>query len=202
MKSKTLIIAICPPKNILDSAIEASKKLRGDFVLDCKNFFPHITLYMTEFPEKNLTKIKSSLKKYLRSYKVFKLIAAQKPDGKRGYVYATYLLDKNISDFQDMIVEQLNPLRENLIRQKDLNRIETYTPEEIKNVKKYGYRMSGKLYNPHLTLTKFSENKIVDLKKIMLPDLSFTVREIGLYYGGESGTCNDEIARFKLKKIL
>jgi len=200
MKSKTLNIVINPPKDIIKLAMKTSKKLGGEFVLDCKDYFPHITLYMSEFPEKNLVKIGKTLKNSLENCKSFKLIDTRKCGGKRGYVYATYMRDKNIASFQKKIVELLNPLRENLIRQKDLDRLQTYTKAERENVKRYGYRLAGRLYNPHLTLTKFPEDKIIDIKKIRIPDLSFTVNEIGLYYGEEFGTCNDLIAKFNLKK--
>ena len=57
MKSQPFNIVIVPPKEISQQAIKLSRKFKGSkslFVLNQKNKFPHLSLYMLELPLINL----------------------------------------------------------------------------------------------------------------------------------------------------
>ena len=79
-KTKPFNIVIYPPVEISKRAIAVSKKLKskkGLFVLDGKNYFPHITLYMTEFPLKNVAKVKKLLKQFATKTKPFEISSSK-----------------------------------------------------------------------------------------------------------------------------
>ncbi len=135
MKSESFNVVIYPPTDISKKAISISKKLKkkgGLFVLDCKNYFPHITLYMTEFPLKNVAKIRKLLKQFATKTKPFEINSLKYRQNKDGSIDIDYSRSKNINELQKKIIKLLNPLREGLMREKDKARINGMTKAERK----------------------------------------------------------------------
>jgi len=200
-KTKPFNVAIYPPAEISKRVIAISKKLKnknGLFVLDGKNYFPHITLYMTEFPLKNMVKIKKLLKQFAVKTKPFEISSSKYRQNTDGYIDIDYKKSKNINEFQKKIIKLLNPLREGQIREKDKARISEMTKAEQKNLKLYGYRSVGDKFFPHLTfskLEKFDKSALLNIDK---SNFSFKVNKIGFFYLGDYGTCHKLIEIFDL----
>ena len=200
-KSNSFNIVICPPDGISDKAIRVSKTLKfkgGLFVLDKKNYFPHVSLYMTEFPVKNLPKIKKLLQQIVVETKSFKMTSTKYEQNKRGSIAVDYRKSKNIKWLQKKIIGSLNPLREGLVRKKDRAKMHELSRAQQKNVKLYGYRRVGVEFNPHLTFTTFEKFNKAVIQIIPKINFSFKAEEIGFLYLGNHGTCKKFIARFKL----
>ena len=200
-KTKPFNVAIYPPAEISKRVIAISKKLKnknGLFVLDGKNYFPHITLYMTEFPLKNMVKIKKLLKQFAVKTKPFEISSSKYRQNTDGYIDVDYKKSKNINEFQKKIIKLLNPLREGQMREKDKARISEMTKAEQKNLKLYGYRSVGDKFFPHLTfskLEKFDKSALLNIDK---SNFSFKVNKIGFFYLGDYGTCHKLIEIFDL----
>ncbi len=200
-KSKSFSIVIYPPSGISKKAIGVSKKLKskgGLFVLDGKNYFPHITSYMTEFPLRNVTMIRKLLRQLATKTKSFQINSLGYRQDKNGYVDTVYRRSNNVSGLQGKIIKLLNPLREGLIRDKDRVRMGELGKAEQKNIKLYGYRSVGVKYFPHLTFTKLEKFNKSDFSRIDKLDFSFKVSRIGFFYSGEHGTCRELIEIFDL----
>ena len=159
-KSKSFNIVICPPSEISKKAIGVSKKLTSKgslFVLDGKNYFPHITFYMTEFPLKNVTMIRKLLRQLATKTKPFQINSLRYRQDENGYIDVVYRRSSNVNGLQKKIIKLLNPLREDLIRDKDQARMGELTKAGQKNIKLYGHRSVGVKYFPHLTFTKLEK---------------------------------------------
>ena len=200
-KTKPFNVAIYPPAEISKRVIAISKKLKnknGLFVLDGKNYFPHITLYMTEFPLKNMVKIKKLLKQFAVKTKPFEISSSKYRQNTDGYIDVDYKKSKNINELQKKNIKLLNPLREGQMREKDKARISEMTKAEQKNLKLYGYRGVGDKFFPHLTFSKLEKFDKSALSNIDKSNFSFRVDKIGFFYLGDYGTCRKLIEIFDL----
>lgn len=200
-KTKPFNIVIYPPDEIFKRAISVSKKLinrKSLFVLDGKNYFPHITLYMTEFPLKNIVKVRKSLKHFAAKTKQFEIISSKYRQNREGYIDVDYKRSKNIDRLQKEVIKLLNPLREGRMREKDTARINEMTKVEQKNLKCYGYRSVGDNFFPHLTFSKLEKFDKLALSGVKKSNFSFRVDKIGFFYLGDYGTCRKLIEFFDL----
>ncbi|OFY63295.1 MAG: hypothetical protein A3H98_11280 [Bacteroidetes bacterium RIFCSPLOWO2_02_FULL_36_8] len=200
-RSKSLNIVICPPRSVCKKAITISNKLTrqgGLFALNENICHPHISIYMSEFPLKNLRKIRKLLEQISSEVKPFEIrssIHSQKMDG---YVYMNYHKTRDIRELQKKVINLLNPLREGLIREKDMVKMPDLNNAQHENIMRYGYRNVGSQFDPHLTFTKLEKSTRGYLSEFKDIDLSFNITEIGLFYQGDHGTCRKLIAKFKL----
>ncbi len=185
MKLKSFNVAIYPSLRISKKAINISKKLKkkgGLFVLDGRNYFPHITLYMTEFPLKNVPKIRKLLREIAGKTKPFRLNSLKYQQSRDGYIEVAYRKSKPIREFQKKIIALLNPLREGLLLPKDKAQINKLSRIRQHNIKRYGYRSVGAEFPPHLTFTKLEKFNKSALTNIPKSIFSFKVDRIGLFY--------------------
>lgn len=192
MKSESFNIVIYPPADISKKAISVSKKLKkkgGLFVLDGKKYFPHLTIYMTEFPIKNVPKIRKILRNFAAKTKSFRATSLKYRQSADGYIDVDYKKSKEIRELQKKIIAFLNPLREGLLRPKDEARMSELGKAQKRNIRRYGYRSVGAEFFPHLTFTKLEKFDKSALSKIGKSNFSFEVDKIGLFYLGDYGTC-------------
>ena len=122
MKSKSFNVVIYPPQEISKKAIGVSKKLKkkgGLFVLDGKNYFPHLTIYMTEFPIKNVSKIRKILRNVAAKTKPFRATSLKYRQSADGYIDVDFKKSREIKGLQKKTIALLDPLRECLLRSKD-----------------------------------------------------------------------------------
>lgn len=178
-----------------------SKQLKnkgGLFVLDGKDFFPHITLYMLELPLDNLQKVREFLRKFVSETNSFPITAIKYRNGEGGYIDVDFERNENVVNLQRKIIELINPLRQGLIRPKDMERMGSLSDLEQNNLKQYGFRSVGEGYVPHLTFSKLEKSDVSVLGSLSKFDFSFSVEKIAIYYLGEFGTCNKLIEIFDL----
>lgn len=191
-KSESYSVAIIPPKHIIEKAIVISKKLLqlgSLFKLD-DDHFPHISIYQSQYPIKNLNKIIESLKKQAQILKKTKLNSLSYRQIDNGFIDVVYERRSDLEDLQFKIIKSLSPLREGLKNNDDLNNINIYNKTQQQNINLYGYRSIGSMYFPHLTFTKYKEIQDESiLLKIPSEDFSFVANKIGLFYQGDYGTC-------------
>lgn len=195
-------IVILPPAPIVKKAITESQRLKkqgGVFALNQKDFFPHITLYMVEFPVKNRAKIQAALTeatKTLRSFSTKSLAYRHVYDG---YIDMEYRRDRNIANLQKKIITLLNPLRENHMRGKDRKRLAAMPTVEQKNIEQFGYYAVGQNYFPHLTFSKLKESNPEVLNHMKRQNFSFVAKQLALCEVGDFGTCKKRLQTFKLQ---
>jgi len=200
-----LNIALKPPKEIEKKVIslsqEISKMHKAHFVLDGKNFYPHITVYSPEIPSSNIDKILYLAKEcsnYLKINLSFKEVNHTK-----GFIVVYFKHDLGIMNFHKKILQQFNPFRENhlSIKQKSQEYRSQLTKKQTANLDKYGYVNCMDLYKPHLTITRLYDEKLAKdiIKGISWNIDKFIAEKLGVFKMGDHGTCIELVKKFNLK---
>lgn len=174
------------------------KKHGGLFVLNERLYSSHITLYMMELPLENLSAAKHILKEIAASRRSFMLNPLTWNQSRDGYIDVEYRKDKSLSNLQKIVIRRINPLRNGLLREKDIERLKLTSGLEKKNIQTYGFRSVGANFKPHLTLTKLKAYKAEANPRINSRRMSFKAREIGIFYLGEHGSCRKLVAKYRL----
>ena len=198
-------IALQPTKAAQEYAIRLSKEISQKtdtyFTLDNKNFYPHATLYATEYPDKNIEKILRITQEIASETKTF-IITLESLKSHQGYIDFQLVKTEECMDLHEKIVTQLNPFRENHLRDKYTQREELvkYTQEQQKYIKKYGYAEVFTTFRPHITLSRTKDEKIADeiIKQLKFIHLQFSFTTIAAYTMGDHGTCTGIIEEFHL----
>jgi len=188
--------AFKPPENIAEKAIGLSREISKNnevfFVLDGIQFYPHITIYSPEYPEKNLDKMLEKVAEIASTTEKFKL-TLKGISSSQGFISIKFDYTQEIKKIHEGIVLELNSLREGHIREKytaDDYKM-SFTQEQQENIKKYGYPDSMSLYSPHLTIIRLKDESLAKTisEEIKWDIPEFTVEKIAIYKMGEHGTC-------------
>ncbi|MCA9382217.1 DUF1045 domain-containing protein, partial [Candidatus Dojkabacteria bacterium] len=163
------------------------------FVLDSKNFFPHITLYSPEFPIHNIANLKSEVVDIASTVNRLKLKLNPIATKQDGYIGLRIENTTEIHSLHKKVVDKLNPFREGILRNKysDRTRLVNFTSEQLSNIHSYGYPDVMKLYDPHITITKLIHNEDSEqVDNLVKPNLIISSAEkLGIFEMGEHGTC-------------
>jgi 2'-5' RNA ligase len=191
MNSKPCNVVLLPSKSLADKAIEISETLRSDealFTLKDGSFYPHISLYMLELRVDDYEKVREVLRGISATQSLQELTAIRYGQ-KMGFLDAEYAVTPALRDLQDLIVDALNPIR-NGMREKDKVRMEQAVGIKREYFEKYGYPNVKELFRPHVTLTRFNNEKLFDTTK--QPDVSVfngNFERLGFFESGDNGTC-------------
>jgi hypothetical protein len=74
----------------------------------------------------------------------------------------------------------------------------TYTNEQRINASNTGYDLAGKLYRPHITITRFNDTPDENALPKLDLNLSFTAEAIGLFEADDMGATKQLIEEFSL----
>ena len=199
-KSISCNVAICPSDAVIRRAAQVSRILKrsgGLFTLGRKTYYPHITLYMSEFPVKNLRVIETVLEEIASMTRPFRLTAINYRTHE-GSIDVRFKRNRTVAELHKRIVHRLNPLREGLLRRKDLVRFRQFNQQKQKNLRTWGYDNVFSQFSPHLTFTKLRQGNRSILSPLPRFNFSFLAKEFALFQSAEHGTCKKLIARFKL----
>lgn len=185
MSSHTLKIGIVPPTDICNRAIEQSRNIGARFALDHKAWAPHVSLYTSEFPHKE--DVLLQLARLAQTTQPFLLSAVSCELWEDVWLAVQYEKDAAIMRLQRAVVEQFNPLRKGLLRDKDNARLDALSEQDRQSVLRIGDRRADERFTPHLTLAKFAPGEGKEAG-IPVAEFSFVVSELGVYeVGTEEG---------------
>lgn len=204
MKSIPCDIVLLPEASLNDLAIAASQRLldfNGLLTLNNTGCYAHTSLYMLQLDGDILPKVNEILARIARSFAPIHL-EAYRFDSGRGYIDAEYRRNQLIDDLQEQILQALNPLRAGM-REKDKAYMEYATGDVLKNLQKYGYENVGKLFRPHLTLTRLKEDNESALEVLEeVESFSGLFPRLGIFEMGDHGTSIRKIATFNLGEFI
>jgi len=151
---------------------EIHKKYNTKFVVDGKEYNPHLTMYLFAAPIANQKKIISTLIKIAPEFKLSVLKVKKLFLSYDGWLMI-YLDNKvKLGKYHETIIDRINPLREGVQRKKyrGVNKILQLPNDERLSLMKYGDRHAIKYYYPHLSLTKFdnledAEEALINYRK-------------------------------------
>lgn len=207
MKEKflQLNIAFRIPEEVAKIAMNLSEEIAQKedayFVLDGVEYFPHATNYAVEFPAKNLDKIIKAVEQLSLEFLPFE-VSTTMNIADQGWIGVYFEYSNIIRKMHSAFVKNLNPLRENRIRDK-FESDDRFSPEdERENIAKFGHPWVMELYEPHLTITKLKDEAAAEkvAREMIWPIKKFKVDTVGIFIGGEHGTCRKLIREFRLGK--
>ncbi len=202
-KSSAFNIALVPSDAVVKRAMRLSRELKkhgGLFTLNQRLYSTHVTLYMAQLPLQNIKEVRRILKNVAANTKSFNLVPMRWNQSKDGYIDVSFKKTKVLSELQKVIIKELNPLREGLLRQKDIGRLKTASAAEKRNIQKYGFRSVGAQFDPHLTITKLPAHIKKATPKMNPKKMAFAAREVGIFYLGEYGSCKRLVAKYTLER--
>lgn len=195
METETLNVVLYPTLSVREYAILLSREFedRGEFVLDDIAFYPHITLYMAEYPDGVREAIVQKLTEINRVFTNV-CLEASGYSVEQKYVAISYLKTKGILEIQQNVIEACNGFRGGLLRTRDRDKIANYSETQINNLKTNGFRNVGDDFHPHLTLTKFKDEvDSTSLPSLNLKNCTVTTPVLALMRVGDFGTAREMI---------
>lgn len=197
-------IAFKPPIEVAELVAGISKDIsrRAEtyFVIDNQNYFPHITIYSPEYPDHNFEKIVETVENIAKGFSPPKFIFREIKAG-QGFVTLDLDYSEEMKRIHETIVENLNPLRENHIRQKYTDSyMMKFSEEKKENIRKYGYPDSMAFYHPHMSLARLKDESLAEkvAREITWPVKDFEVEKLAAYKMGNHGTCIELAREFTL----
>lgn len=167
-----------------------NRRVPSKVVLNTKDMIPHLTIYSTRYPKRNLGKIER---------RVAELAEDTKPFGVRfsgksiiaGTIFIDAEISKDIYDLHEKFVDGLNSLREGSYDEKEL-----LLPGLTKGMKasllKYGMLLAKEEYLSHVTLARPFKSQRCQEALNLLPDkidLKARITNISIVATGPNGTC-------------
>ena len=205
MSSLPCDIVLLPSLKLANKAIEASNATRqyeSFFTLENGKFYPHMSLYMFQLNEADISKVEEVLTKIAKDFNVVSAKATTYSLGEGfgvGYVDPEYEVTDEQSNLQDSVIEAVNPIREGM-RESDIKKMRDAEGLKLENLQNYGYPAVGDLFRPHMTLTRLKEHnpKVLELLPQDISTFNGVFDRLGLFEMGDNGTCIRKIAEFEL----
>lgn len=187
-------------KEIVALSKRISQQTKAYFVLDDINYFPHITLYSPEYPDSSLGRIFLTTEEIARQIKPFEIIP-KRFNTQDGYIDIELDLSAPFNELHRAVVNKLNPLRENHVRQKYQSPLsQSLDSLQIKNIKQFGEPNINDAYRAHITIIRIIDsvkaNKM--LKTMIMPFRSINISSIANCEMGENGTCTRILKEYAL----
>lgn len=200
-------VVLLPSAELATMAIEASKateRFESFFTLEDGKYYPHMSLYMFQLNEPDISKAEEVLAGIAKDTKVITATATtyRLSEGFGvGYVDPEYEVTDELRALQEKVVEAVNPIRAGM-RESDIAKMQDATGVKLVNLQKYGYPAIGKLFRPHITLTRLKEHNpgVLELLPKDISTFNGIFDRIGLFEMGNNGTCTRKIAEYELRK--
>lgn len=200
-------VVLLPSTEQSQLAAQASQILSQQgslFTLDNQSFYAHASLYMFQMDITNQEACIAALQQLAAKNGVQRLeqngYFYQDSGFGKGYIDVDFTRNQGVDSLQEQVVTAFNSLRAGM-RESDKQKMTGATGLKLENLQKYGYPAIGKLFRPHVTITKFPIDIEPDLTP--LPSSAIFTGEftrIGLFEMGPNGTCIRKIAEFDLAK--
>lgn len=200
---KSLIINVCiiPNQQVCNSYINISQSLKSEdamFVLgDGK--FAHMTVFMARFAESEIQDVIESVGEITKSMKTFEChhVGYFLTEGR--YLEASYDKSSSFINLHESLVSGLAKYRINPSRPFIEGYFAPYNIGQQKNAQETGYDLAHELYRPHITITRYKENRLID-KIPAMPEveLSFNLSKICIYKADDNGAVYELIKSFEI----
>lgn len=196
-----------PSSELATKTIEASKltkQYESFFTLEDGKFYPHMSLYMFQLNEGDISRVEEVLANIAKDTATVSARATTYRLGEGfgvGYVDPEYEITDELSSLQHRVKEAVNPIRAGM-RESDVKKMQDAEGLKLVNLQKYGYPAVGDLFRPHITLTRLKEHnpKVLELLPQDVSTFSGVFDRLGLFEMGENGTCIRKIVEFTLSK--
>ena len=190
-------------------SVSLAKKIAGNsktyFVIDNLKYIPHVTIYNTDFPKKDLNELFKEAKLIASKYNIYN-VTYKNVFNLESWIGIKFIKTKQLFDIRNEIVKKLNQLRENHIPDKYLENWSKFSEYEKKKIKKYGYVNANSEYFPHLSLLRLEGNESIALNRFQ----DFAKKEfkganllyLAITETAEHGVVTKILRKYKLNKKI
>lgn len=201
----SVIINVCviPSQDVGDKCVELSQSLKSDstmFVLDGKNKFAHITVFMARFANGEVPNVLNATGKILKGANSFLCEHTGYFMTEGRYLEISYRKSKEFLDLHKLIINNLKDYRINPNNPFEEGYFTPYTEEQQKNARETGYDLAHNLYRPHITLTRYRQDEVPKIFSAFAPaELSFHLNKICIYKADDNGAVYEKFGEFTIK---
>lgn len=202
----SLIINVCviPTDEVGAQCVGISQSLKSEatmFTLDGKSKFAHMTVFMARFAENKISEILEVTQKALQGVSSFRCehVGYFMTEGR--YLEISYRKSDDFMELHEVLIKYLALLRINPGNPFEEGYFTPYTPDQQNNAKMTGYDLAYGLYRPHITLTRYFDNKLPALFPAFPgASLSFMLGKVCIYKADDNGAIYEKLAEFEIKK--
>lgn len=204
MQSIPCDVVLLPNPELSQRVITFSAQLSATYgtvsTLHADGPVPHASLYMTQLKVSDIARVQEILADIAARTPVFNLIANGYWLDSR-YFDADYKKTDALADLQMAVINAINPIRDGM-REKDKAKLLEAEGLARENLETYGYPAVGELFRPHMTLTRFADERLTmgAIEKPNAQVFAGAFDRIGLYEMGDNGTCVRRIAELDFTK--
>jgi len=203
---KRINIALIIPSTVASLACALSEQIaqadRTFFILDNRNYFPHISLYAPEFPAGMENKIEYALGEIVEKHGAIACQFDKASGAADGGVYINLKANEEIKKLCADVVAALNQIREGHIRKRyaDAEYQSKRSDKQISYINKHGFWRINEFFEPHIMLSVVEpgDQAKAIAGKIIWPIKEFTCSSIGMFSTGQWGTCTKLIRKISL----
>ena len=152
-------IVLLPPRAVSKEAIRLSKLIAksfpAEFILDGKNFYPHLTLFQLAIPAKSLPVVNDLLEdtlKFTIQTKFDKYFGA-----KNGFISWDCQISRQLLELQVKVIDKTNHFRRNRPLPSKKLHYNFLTAKDHKQIKKFGSAGLLGSFRPHITLARLRD---------------------------------------------
>lgn len=198
-------IVILFDETLTQKFIKLSKNVNAHIpskiVLNNTDQIPHLTLYMTKYPERNIQKVVEKISRIAQTTKPFQMKLIGKSCHASGTLFIDAEMSVNLYRLHEKLVDRLNPLREGLFNEEELT-VQGMTEKNKKMLIEYSMWAVKNDYLPHISVARVY-NPAKDRENVLklLPETiqyQTTVQNIAFVVRGPNGTCNKILQKFEL----
>lgn len=201
----SVIINVCviPSDEVGKQCIEISQSLKSEgtiFMLDGKNKFAHMTVYMARFSNNQVSNVLKSVERALKGANSFACEHTGYFMTTGKYLEVSYRKSKSFMDLHELLINSLKNYRINPGNPFKEDYFTPYTEEQQKNAKETGYDLAYNLYRPHITLTRYQEGHALEFfPAFPSVKLSFRLNKICVYKADDNGAVYEQLKEFFVK---
>jgi len=188
--STLLNICVFPDDRVSAAFIKISQSLKSDdtmFVLG-NGLFPHMTVYMARFANSNIEKVADATEEALKQASVIRCTHTGYFMTEGRYLEASYRKSADFLKLHELLITNNADLRINPGSPFNEGYFAPYNAEQQQNAKETGYDLARNLYRPHVTLTRYKENRVPKVfPALMAADLSFDLGKVCVYKADDNG---------------
>jgi len=201
--STIINVCVIPEAIVGNRCIELSQALKSDgtmFVLDGKDAFAHMTVFMARFANSEIPNVLEAAKKVLSTAKSFACEHTGYFMTAGRYLEASYRKSREFMELHESLINRLKHLRINPGEPFEEGYFTPYTYEQRKNAEETGYDLARDLFRPHVTLTRYKEGQVPETFPEFAPaKLSFQLGKVCVYKANDNGAVYEELKTFLIK---
>src|SRR3989304_7803232 len=188
-RNTVIIFADALTAQFVNLGQQIGRAVPSKVVLNYEDMIPHLTLYSTRFPKKNLAKLERHLSELAKGVKPFSLKLFSKSIT-AGTVFIDAQLSEDLYQLHEKFVDGLNSLREGAYDEKELE-LPGLTQGMKNSLVTYGMLLAKEEYRPHLTVARpFDSQRSKEALAVLPGKIDFTseITSVSLVETGLNGT--------------